>query len=1616
MSVSMDNVVEALRTALVDNQRLKQQNQRLAAVTGEPIAIIGMSCRFPGGIASAEDLWDLVAAGRDAIAPFPDDRGWDLDALYSPDPDRSGASYAREGGFLRGVGEFDPGFFGISPREALAMDPQQRLLLELSWEAIERAGIDPSSLRGTRTGVYAATSGQDYTALLAATATPVDGYLGTGNSASVASGRISYTLGLEGPAISIDTGCSSSLVALHLAAQALRHGECTLALVGGVCVMSTPAAFVEFSRQRGLAVDGRCKSFAAAADGTGWAEGAGLLLVERLSDARRNGHPVLGVVRATAVNQDGASSGLTAPNGPSQQRVIRAALDGAGLGSSDVDVVEGHGTGTRLGDPIEAQALLATYGRDREPGRPLLLGSVKSNIGHSQAAAGAAGIIKMVMAMRHGLVPATLHVDEPTPQVDWAGGAVELVTAARPWPAADRPRRAGVSSFGISGTNAHVILESVEEPAAVPAADAGLPVAWTVSARSEESLTRQTARLRDWPGSPLDIGYSLAATRAGLEHRAVLMGEQTVRGSVTRGGLAVLFPGQGSQRLGMGEELSAVHPRFREVYEEVRALLPEPSGSVDETRNAQAGLFAIEVALFEQLHDWGLKPDFLAGHSVGELSAAYCAGVLSLADAVKVVEARGRLMGELPPGGGMLAVGAPVDVVPEGVSVAAINGPSSVVLSGPVEVLDALVLPGVRTTRLRVSHAFHSPLMEPMTAAFAEVLRSVEWRPARIPIVSNVTGELMTEFDADYWVRHVLATVRFHPTLRYLHREGVRTFLEVGPGSALSVLGPDCVEDAAFIPLLRSGQPEPQALLTGLAQAHVRGTGIDFAAYHRGGTAVPLPTYAFDRQRYWPDFIRRADPAAWLYRTGWERLPDAEPPVLHGTWLLAVPPADADEWTAALRKAGADPRPLAEGTDGPVSGIICATGLRDALDLLHRPDLDAPLWCVTRDDPILWGVGRVAALEQPARWGGLIEIPAEGPPPLEAVCSVLAGEHGEDQVAVRPDGVYGRRLRRATVATTAPEGAVTSDKTPRTVLLAGAAAERIPHVTRWLTANGVERVITEAGPDDVVDGVVYLGGATSTPSPIGPDLARAIEDETRTLRELADTYGDTPLDLFVTFGSTAATWGSGGFAVAAAAGAYAEAVVERRRAKGLSGLAVAWVPWAQPGDDDSLLRRGLRPLAAEPALAALGLALAGDEVSVAVADADWPRFAAVFTAARPSALLRDLVEPEPAPVPEPVEADLRPRLLAASADERYDILLRLVGEQAAEVLGFDGTGRLDLDREFLELGFDSLTALELRNALRRRLGLELSATLLFDHPRPDLLARHLAASLGGEDDAGETAAERPGGILGWLLTYTESVGRAADYTELLVRLAQFRPSFRDAATLAAPPAAVRLARGGDAPALICCCTMSMMSGAHEYARLAAGFRGRRDVYALPNPGFGVDEPLPADLDTLIATHVATILRTVGDAPFVLAGHSGGSQVANVLAHALDARGRSPEAVVLMDSYAMGSEVLGEWVPELLDGLTERTVAYTPMDDFRTTAWAAYLPFFAEWKALPMAAPTLLVRAGEPLGEWSGPGDWRSSWSMPHDVLDTPGNHFTMVGDHADALARNVQIWLEDRSC
>ncbi|MFG2052916.1 SDR family NAD(P)-dependent oxidoreductase [Micromonospora sp. NPDC048930] len=898
-----EKLVAYLKRATADLYQTRQRLQEVEERAREPIAIIGMACRYPGGVTSPEELWQLLATGTDAIGEFPTDRGWDLATLYDPDPDTSGTTYAREGGFLYDAGDFDPGFFGISPREALATDPQQRLLLEAAWETIERAGIDPTTLRGSSTGVFTGVVAQDYGPRLHErhqAPEGVEGYLLTGNTSSVVSGRVAYVLGLEGPAVTVDTACSSSLVALHLACQAIRNGECDLALAGGVAVMTTPDNFVEFARQRGLAADGRCKPFAAAADGTGWGEGVGLLLVERLSRARRLGHPILAVVRGSAVNQDGTSSQLSAPNGPSQERVIRQALANARLTAADVDAVEAHGTGTTLGDPIEAQALLATYGQQRRDDQPLWLGSIKSNIGHTQAAAGVAGVIKMVLAMRHGTLPRSLHIDAPTPHVNWDSGNVRLLDRAVAWTPGGQPRRAGVSSFGISGTNAHVILE---EAATAETADAdtvdpwGGWASWPLSARSEEALRDQAARLADWLGGHPDVAPAAVADalarRTRFAHRAVVTaanhsdftaaltalanGEphpHLATGVVDQAGrVAFCFTGQGSQYPGVGADLYATNPAYREAFDQAcEALNPhlqhrlqdvvfaEPgtdlAALLDSTAYTQPALFALHVALHRvATTQLGLAADYLTGHSLGEISAAHLAGVLSLDDAALLVTTRARLMNSITTPGAMIALQANREEADEliaghtGVTIAAVNTPHTVVISGDRDVCEQLAAQwqeqGRKATALQVSHAFHSPHMAAITDQFRTVAAGLTYHAPSLPVVSNVTGQLADQLtDPDYWTRHILAPVHYAAGVTTLHdQHGVRTFLELGPDATLTALHQQTLSDVVAVPTLHRKRPHQHTLLAAAATVGGRPAG--------GHPHLDLPTYPFQHTRHW---------------------------------------------------------------------------------------------------------------------------------------------------------------------------------------------------------------------------------------------------------------------------------------------------------------------------------------------------------------------------------------------------------------------------------------------------------------------------------------------------------------------------------------------------------------------------------------------------------------------------------------------------------------------------------------------------------------------------------------------------------------------------------------------
>jgi polyketide synthase 7 len=903
MNTTQDDLIKALRTALKENERLKRESHEYLALATEPIALVGMACRYPGGVDSPQALWEMVSTGRDVISEFPADRGWDVAGLFDPDPDAIGKSYTRCGGFLTDVADFDAAFFGIAPSEALAMDPQQRLLLEVSWEALEQAGIEPSTLRGSSTGVFAGVFHGSYGGQ-GRMPGDLERYGLRGSTLSVASGRVAYSLGLEGPAVSVDTACSSSLVALHLAAQSLRLGECDLALVGGVTVMATPAMFVEFSRQRGLSPDGRCKAYAAAADGTGFSEGVGVLVAERLADALRLGHPVLAVVRGSAVNQDGASNGLATPNGPAQHRVIRAALANARLAPADVDLVEGHGTGTTLGDPIEAQAILTAYGQDRPADRPLWLGSIKSNMGHASAAAGVAGVIKVVQAMRHAVMPQTLHVDEPTPHVDWSAGAVSLLTEPRPWQVGDRPRRAAVSGFGISGTNAHVILEEAPERESA-AGDSDVPIVpWVLSGRSAEALAGQAGRLLAHVGAhpdlaAADVGWSLVSTRSVFEHRAVVVGAEPAQLAAGLAGLAagepgahtvvgqsqsvgktvLVFPGQGSQWVGMGAELLDTSKVFAEHMQRCDKALGEhvkwslidvirgvpAAPGLDRVDVVQPVLWAVMVSLAELWRSVGVAPDAVIGHSQGEIAAAYVAGALSLEDAARVVALRSSLLVGLSGAGGMVSLACGLArtqelLAPFGerLNVAAVNGVSAVVVSGEVGALGELVArcetEGVRVRWIDVDYASHSAQVEAIREPLLEALAGIAPHSSSVAVFSTVTGELIDTagMDAQYWYESIRRTVQFECAVRSACNGGYRVFIESSPHPVLIAAIEETVADAAVV-IASLGRDDGalDRFWLSVGQAHVAGVAVDWQAAFEGGRQVPLPTYAFQRRRFW---------------------------------------------------------------------------------------------------------------------------------------------------------------------------------------------------------------------------------------------------------------------------------------------------------------------------------------------------------------------------------------------------------------------------------------------------------------------------------------------------------------------------------------------------------------------------------------------------------------------------------------------------------------------------------------------------------------------------------------------------------------------------------------------
>ncbi|MFJ8637412.1 type I polyketide synthase [Streptomyces sp. NPDC093568] len=1802
-------------------ERLRQAEESW----NEPLAIVGMGCRLPGGVRSPEELWSLVSDGVDAISEFPDDRGWDVEGLYDPEPDRPGKSYTRRGGFLYDAAEFDAGFFGISPHEALAMDPQQRLFLETSWEALERAGIDPAALRGSDTGVFAGCVTSDYQVLLASAPQEIEAYRLTGSATSVLSGRVAYLFGLEGPAVTVDSACSSSLTALHLAAQALRRDECSLALVGGVTVMATPTGFVDFSRQRGFAPDGRCKAFGAGADGTGFAEGVGVLVVERLSDARRLGHRVLAIVRGSAVNQDGASNGLTAPSGTAQQRVIRSALASAGLTPADVDAVEAHGTGTRLGDPIEAQALIGTYGQDRAADRPLWLGSVKSNVGHTLAAAGVVGVIKMVKALEHGVLPRTLHADEPSGFVDWSAGAVRLLTEQRDWPRTGRVRRAAVSAFGMSGTNAHVVLEQappVTVPEEPPAEEPSL-VALPLSARGEAALRAQAARLRGHllarpELSAADVGHSLAVTRSAHDHRAVVLGADSedllaglaalARGETSgrsvagvareRGRTVFVFPGQGSQWAQMAVRLLDEAPVFADRMRECDAAVAAVTGwsvqdvlregpgapSLERIEIVQPVLFSVMVSLAELWRRHGVEPDAVVGHSQGEIAAACVSGALTLEDAARIVVLRSQLFADELVGRGAVASialsrrEAEEWLAPYGdqLAVAGVNSPRLVTVAGAPEPLEelvkALTARGVRARVVPATVASHSPQVDRLRERVAELLSFVRPREGRVPLYSTVTGEVLRgpELTAGYWFENCRRPVNFEPVVRRLLDDGFDVFVESSAHPVL-VLGVDeTAEDAGADALvtgtLRRGDGGFHRFLTSLSETYVRGRSVDWQAVLGTGRAtVELPTYPFQRERYWveppqeqpaaatadADFwdaverqdveglaasLRLADTSAlgellpalsswrresrevgavdaWRYQIVWRHSAEPAGAVLSGGWLLVRSGHDGDDRVtddlsrllssagarAATVTIGADDRATvarrlgetaaaldADGT--PLSGIVSLlppalddpsqAAVSEGLDrtvlllqALSDSGLAAPVWTVTRgavqaeasdrvvpEQAQVWGLGQVASLETPQLWGGLVDLPVEpGERELAWLVALLPALGGETQVAVRPSGLYVRRL------VPAPSPAL-DRRLPGergTWLVTDGVTGEGAHIARLLAQKGVGDLLltvqpgTRAGvveavedelaglgarvrvavcdvadrdalaralsdlPDDApLTGVVHTAGLledTPLDRLTAGELERTLRTKVLGARHLHELTKDREVSAFVLFSSVTAAFGGGlGLAAHAAANAHLDALAAHRRSLGLPAVAQAWGIWrGDPADEEGraleearrerLERRGLPLLRPAPALAAFERALASPTPTIVLADIDWGRYTRVLDA-RPSALISEVPQVRKARKEAAATAgntsDTLARLARMPVAQRREALLDLVRAEVAAVLGHPDPSAVAARREFLELGMDSVTTVALRNRIASATGLHLPARVILEQRTPEALARHLDGELteGPADPA-------PSGALAAAFTAAHEAGATEVALARLAQAARERPAFTalEAADLPEP---VRLAQGGERPRLLCLPTVLATSGPHQFARFAAPFAGERDVVGLSLPGFRDGERLPATLEALVEASAQAVRRASDGTPFVLVGYSSGGIVAHETARLLESAGVFPDALILLDTYELGDTARSAATPELMTRMLSRFDELGDLNDTRLTAMAGYLGLLDGWQPAPLKSPVLLVRPSDPL-----PGSAQGAWQQQSETAGVPGDHFSMIEEHAPDTAAAVVHWL-----
>lgn len=1432
-------MAEQLRKALRAIKELRARAEAAEGGANAPIAIVGFALRFPGGADSPEKLWALLRNGVDAITEVPRDR-WDIDAFYDADPAAAGKMSTRHGGFIAGADEFDAAFFGVSPREAEHMDPQHRILLETTWEALERAGIAADTLAGTSTGVFLGISSQDYTQLLAARGLEaIDPYVGSGNAHSVAAGRLAYTLGLHGPALAVDTACSSSLVAVHLAAQSLRAGECELALAAGVNLLLSPLITVNHSRARMLAPDGRCKTFDAAADGFIRSDGCGVVVLKKLSAAERDGDRILAVLRGSAVNQDGRTSGLTVPSGPAQQAVIRAALRQAGVAPAEVGYVEAHGTGTALGDPIELGALQAVFGAGRAKVAPLRVGSIKTNLGHLESAAGVAGLIKTVLALQHREIPPHPHFKTPNPLMPWPELALEVPTQPTPW-VGDALRYAGVSSFGFGGTNAHVVLSEAPRPAPPAATGAeGWPL--LLSVRTEPALRALAARYLEflptaaaaWP----EICRAAATGRAALKHRVALFAEDAAAAratleSIARGDIppeaaagvvgekpkvAFLFSGQGSLYASAGRELYASQPAYRAALDECRAIVQARAGwdlvaaleseeKLARTEFGQVALFGLEYALARTWQAWGVQPALVLGHSVGEYAAACIAGGLSTEAALALLIERARLMGELPETGAMLAVSASEADVAEimarhRLEPGAINSPRQIVLTGERAAIAAaeaeLKARNLGAQALAVRQAYHSRHMEPMLGAFGRAAAATMFNAARTAdFISSVSGkvagpELAT---ADYWTAQVRQPVRFGAAVEAAQRAGAELIVEVGPRGILLALAQQSWTAAAgeWLTSLRPGKSETAQLRESAARAWVRGAPIAWPAVAAGEGAprVELPTYPFQRRRYWFE-ARAAAPAAAApapaYVIEWEAQPanGAAPANASGTWCVL---GAGEALAAELRRSGERVTDDAAAADRGV--VYCARGgagdfpaLQDLVRCTRAP---ARLWLVTRsavaiapdeaarlepDVTLAWAAAKVMALEHPELHATRVDVGANVTP--GAILAELQASCADDDVVLRESGRFVARLRPHAL----PSGNFRA-RPDGTYLVTGGLGALGLRIAGWLVERGVRHlellgrrvpspaaeaelkrwraqgVVVTVRAVDVADRAALAAALqSSTPALRGvfhaagvagyEPLATLTDDAWRTVlrpkvdgaRWLDELTRAQPLDAFVLFSSIASVWGSKGQAHYAAANGWLDALAARRRAQGRAALSVSWGPWAGGGmatpEATALLEAsGVRALHPAAALAALESALAGDRAHVTVATVDWPRFRQVYELRGARSLLAALAPPEAASSPAAPAATLvATALRALPAADRLPRLRAHVQQVLAQILKLPSGELPDARQGFADLGVDSLMALDLKNRLTRELGVTLSATIAFDYPDAERLARHVLTRL-----------------------------------------------------------------------------------------------------------------------------------------------------------------------------------------------------------------------------------------------------------------------------------------------